>query len=136
MYGWCPWGVPEVPSGIVGTSYTKSNLGSTENPNFEKNGRFSLYACGNGVNLPHEAKHAFGDQMGPNMQRAMLLGSPPHQGLKNCGLCQKNIFYLSTFFGLQGCFPRFSRCWRYFVAGVLFDGSGRTRKAQCSVGSL
>ena len=30
MYGWCPWGVLEVPSSIMGTTYTKSNLGSTE----------------------------------------------------------------------------------------------------------
>ena len=36
MYGWCPWGVQEVPSGIAGTTYTKSNLGSTKNPYFEK----------------------------------------------------------------------------------------------------
>ena len=36
MYGWCPWGVLEVPSNIVGAIYTKSNLGLRENPNFEK----------------------------------------------------------------------------------------------------
>ena len=38
------------------------------------------------MNLPNVAKHAFGDQMGPNMQKAMPVGSPPHQGLKSCGL--------------------------------------------------
>ena len=38
--GWCPWGVFEVPRGIVGTIYTKSNLGSTENLYFEKLANF------------------------------------------------------------------------------------------------
>ena len=41
-----------------------------------KVGQFSLYACGNGVDLPHVAKHAFGDQMGPNVQKAMPFDSP------------------------------------------------------------
>ena len=41
------------------------------------------------VDLPHVAKHALGDQMGPEMQKAMQFGSPPHQGLRNCGLSQK-----------------------------------------------
>ena len=61
---------------------------STPNPTWvegktrtSKIGRVSLYACGNGVNLPHVAKHAFGDQMGPNMQKAMPFGSPPQRGL-------------------------------------------------------
>ena len=76
MHGWCSWGVLEVPSGIVLTIYTKSNLGSTENPNFEKLADFPLDACGNGVDLPHVAKHAFGDQMGPSVQKAMPFGSP------------------------------------------------------------
>ena len=58
-----------------------------------KIGRFFLYACGNGVDLPHLAKRAFRDQIGPNVQKAMLLGSPSHQGLKNCGFSQ-NIFFI------------------------------------------
>ena len=60
-----------------------------------ENGRFSLYAyaCGNGVNLPHVANHAFGDQMSLNVQKTMPFGSPLHKGSKNCGLSQKkNIF--------------------------------------------
>ena len=36
MYGWCSWGVLEVPSGIVGTIYTKSNVGLRGNSYFEK----------------------------------------------------------------------------------------------------
>ena len=44
-----------------------------------KIGRFSLYACGNRVDLPHVAKHAFGDQMGPNTQKASF-------GKKTCRL--------------------------------------------------
>jgi hypothetical protein len=55
------------------------------------------------VNLPHVAKHAFGDQMGPNVQKPMPLGSPHHQGQKNYGLSQNIsfIFYL-TFWGPNG----------------------------------
>ena len=48
--------------------------------------KLSLYACGNGVNLPHVAKYTFGNQMGPNVQKAMPFGSLPHQGLKNCDI--------------------------------------------------
>ena len=59
-----------------------------------KIGRFSLYACGNGLDLPHLAKRAFRDQIGPNVQKAMLLGSPSHQGLKNCGFSQIYIFFI------------------------------------------
>jgi hypothetical protein len=44
------------------------------------------------VDLPHLAKRAFRDQIiGPNVQKAMLLGSPSHQGLKNWDLL-KNMF--------------------------------------------
>ena len=65
-------------------------------PELLKIGRFFLHACGNGVNLPHVAKHAFGDQMAPNVQKAMPFGSPPHQGLKIRGLSPKHFF--STLF--------------------------------------
>ena len=58
-------------------------------PILRKIGRFPLCACGDGVNLPHVAKHAFGDQMGPNVQKAMPPGSPSHQGLKNSRVSQK-----------------------------------------------
>ena len=54
------------------------------------------------MNLPHVAKHAFGDQMGPNVQNPMPFGSLPYQGLKNCGLSKKKKFYFSTFFGPTG----------------------------------
>ena len=67
-------------------------LGLQGKPILLKIGRFSLYACGNGVDLPHLAKRAFRDQIGPNVQKAMLLGSPSHQGLKNCGFSQKYFF--------------------------------------------
>ena len=46
------------------------------------------------MDLPHLAKRVFRDQIGPNVQKAMLLGSPSHQGLKNCGFPQK---YFSGF---------------------------------------
>ena len=75
-------------------------LGFEGKPLFWKIGRFSLYACGNGVDLPHLAKRAFHDQIGPNVQKAMLLGSPSHHGTKNCGLL-KNIdsFFFFAFHG-------------------------------------
>ena len=60
-------------------------------------------ACGNGVDLPHVAKHAFGGQMGPKMQKAMPFGSPHHQGQKNCGLPQNNTFlFFDLFLGPTG----------------------------------
>ena len=67
------------------------------NPILRKIGQFSLYACGNGLNLPHVAKRAFGGQIGPNVQKAMPFGSPPYHGLKNCELSQF-FFHFSTLF--------------------------------------
>ena len=69
-------------------------LGFRGKPILLKNGRFSLYACGNGVDLPHLAKRVFRDQIGPNVQKAMPFGSPSHQGLKNCGFSQKIFFFI------------------------------------------
>ena len=40
---------------------------------------------------PHVAKHIFGDQMGPNVQKAIPFCNPPHQGLKIAGVLQ-NVF--------------------------------------------
>ena len=73
------------------------------------------------MDLPHLAKRAFRDQISPNVQKAMLLGSPSHQGLKNCGFSQKYI-YFSFFdhFLVFGDFLPFLRCWPYFEAGMLF----------------
>jgi hypothetical protein len=67
------------------------------------------------------------DQIGPNVQKAMLLSSPSHQGLKNCGFSQKYFFsFLTLFLGLGDYLP-FSRCSPYFEAGMLFGGFGSTR---------
>ena len=62
------------------------------------------------MDLPHLAKRAFRDQIGPNVQKAMLLGSPSHQGLKNCGLSQKIFFFIFDhfFLGLVIVFAVFS----------------------------
>ena len=101
-----------------------------------KNWPISLYACGNGLNLPHLAERAFGDQMDTNMQKAMPFGSHLHQGLKKLRTFSKNVFIFRLFLGSTGCFPRFSRCWPYFVAGrLLFGGSGCTRKAKSNLSS-
>ena len=70
--------------------------------------QFSLYACGKWVDLPPFAKHAFHNQVGPNVQRAMLLCSPSHQGLNNCGFSQKTFFltfYFGDFFAVLRCWP-------------------------------
>ena len=83
-------------------------LGFKGKPILLKIGRFSLYACGNGVDLPHLAKRVFRDQIGPNVQKAMLLGSPSHQGLKNCGFSQKYFFsFLTIFLSFGDFFCRF-----------------------------
>ena len=71
------------------------------------------------MDLPHLAKRVFRDQIGPNVQKAMLLGSPSHQGLKNCGLSQF-FFIFDLFFLVLVIFLPFSRCWPYFEAGMLF----------------
>ena len=55
MYGWCLWGVLRVLSGLVGDHLHSIQRWFDENPYFEKNGRFSLCACGNGVNLYRDA---------------------------------------------------------------------------------
>ena len=82
------------------------------------------------------AKRAFDDQMGTNVQKAMPFGSPPYQGLQNRELFSKKVsFIFLALFGSTGCFLRFSCCWPYFAAGILFDGSGRTRKAKSNLGS-
>ena len=52
---------------------------------------FFLYACGNGVDLPHVAKRAFGDQMGLTGKKEMPFGNPPQYGTNKCGLSPKNI---------------------------------------------
>ena len=55
------------------------------------------------MNLSHVAKHAVGDQMGHNVQKAMPAGSPPHQGQKSCGLSKK-MFILRPLLGPTGAF--------------------------------
>ena len=76
--------------GFSSTRVTKSNISLMENPYSEKLADFPyVHVENNGVDLPHLAKRAFRDQIGPNVQKAMLLGSPSHQGLKNCGFSQK-----------------------------------------------
>ena len=103
-------------------------LGLQGKPIFRKIGRFPLCACGNGVNLPQVAKHAFGNQVGPNVQNPMLPGSPPHQGQKNSGFSQKKSAFDQFFCFWQ--FPPFLRGWHCFEAGILF---GSIRVTKCNV---
>ena len=67
-------------------------------PILQKIGRFSLYACGNGLDLPHLAKRAFSGQMGPNVQKAMLLGSAPYHRPKKLRTFSKKHIRFLTFF--------------------------------------
>ena len=70
-----------------------------------KNWQISLCACENGLDLPHLAKRDFGDQMGPNLQKAMLLGSLSHQSR----IFSKIIFIFWPFFWTFGdCFAVFA----------------------------
>ncbi len=80
-------------------------LGFEGKPILLKIGRFSLYACGNGVDLPHLAKRAFRDQIGPNVQKAMLPGSPSHQRAEKLRIFSKIFF--SFFFSFWRFFCRF-----------------------------
>ena len=89
-------GVLEVPSGIVGTVYTKSSLGLMENPNFEKLANFPSMHVEMGWVCPILQSTPFATKLAPMCKKAMLFGSPPHQGLKNCGFSQKIFF--SPFF--------------------------------------
>ena len=80
--------------------------------------------------LPHLAKHAFGDRIGPNVQKTMLLGSPPHQGLKIADFLKKK-FILIDFFG--EFFPPFLHCWPHFEADILFGAVSSTRVTKHSL---
>ena len=87
------WGCSGDAQRACGDNLHLIQLGFQGKPMFRKVGRFSLYACGNGVDLPRVAKHAFNEQMGPYVQKAMPFGSPPHQG-------QKIADFLISFFDL------------------------------------
>ena len=99
MYGWCPWGVLEVSSGPVVIYIIQRWFDGK--PILRKIGRFPLCVWKWGGSA-HVAKRAFGDQMGPNVQKPMPLGSPHHQGQKKYGLSQNIsfIFYFD-FLGAQ-----------------------------------
>ena len=56
------------------------------------------------MDLPHLAKRAFRDQIGPNVQKAMLLGSPSHQGLKIADFLKIFFSFFDHFFLVFGDF--------------------------------
>ena len=96
MHGWCPWGVLEVPSGLVGTIYTQSNSGFMKTPYFENLADFSCVHVDMWWIGPMWPKCAFGDQKGLIWKESMLFGNPLHHGTKNCELfkkCRILIFY-------------------------------------------
>ena len=90
-----------------------------ETPYFKKLADFPVCMWKWGESAP-SAKHAFGDQMGPSVQKAMLFGSPPHQG---------------PFFLFLVIFLPFLRCWPYFEAGIPFGGFSSTKVTKFSLGS-
>ena len=60
------------------------------------------------MDLPRLAQHAFRDQIGPNVQEAMLFGSPSHQGLKNSKFSHKIKFsFFDQFFSFGDFFAVF-----------------------------
>ena len=95
MCGWCPWGVLEVPSGLVGTIYTQSNLVLMENPYFEHLAVFYIFLHDVEMewNLLDVAKALaiWQTQMGLGAQKAMQFGSPPQRDQK-LRLPQKYFF--------------------------------------------
>ena len=88
-----------------------------------------------GVDLPHVAKHAFGDEMDPKYAKSHAVWQSPLSRTEKFRMFSKKYFFISLdLFRPTGYFLRFTRCWPYLVAGILFGGSGRTRKATCNVG--
>ena len=86
------------------------------------------------MNLPHVAKRAFGDQMGPNMQKAMPPGSPSHQGLKNCGNFYNNVFSFLTIFFILAIFGRFCAVGHVLMLAYFLAVFGSIRLTKCKVG--
>ena len=70
-------------------------------------------------------------------KKSYRLVAPLIKDRKVADFPRKNIFsFFDLFLGPTGYFLRFLRWWSYFVAGIIFGGSGRTRKAKCSVGLM
>ena len=129
-------------------------LGFKGKPMLRKMADFpSMHACGDGVDLPHLAKHAFGYQSRSRIPSSLgrsgghpaptarlhgrkisLLraqcakghgvGLPPSSRTKKLRIFSKN----RPFRAHRGAFLRFSRCWPCFAAGIFLNGSGCTRK--------
>ena len=77
---WCRGGVLEVPSGLVGTIYTKSSLGCRENPCFEKLVDCSYMHVEIGWICPMLPDVSFATKWALMGKKPCC--SPPHQGLK------------------------------------------------------
>ena len=75
----------------------------------------------------------FATKLAPMCKKAMLLGSPSHQGLKNCGFSHFFFIFWPFFKFLVISLP-FSRCWPYFEAGMLFGGFSSTRVTKSNSG--
>ena len=84
------------------------------------------------------AKRAFGDQMGPNVQKPICrLAVPIIKDRKIADFLKKKCFhFFDLFWGATRVILRFARWWSYFLTGILFDGFGRTRKTKCNVGLM
>ena len=129
MHGWCPWGVLEVPSGIVGTIHTKSNLGSTENPYFEKLADFPYMHVEMGWICPIWPSARFATKLAPMCKKPCCLAVPLIKGQKIADFPKKIFFFIfDRFFKFLVIFCRFlAACLPYFEAGMLFGGFGSTR---------
>ena len=115
-YWWCPGGVLEALSGLEGTIYTKSNLGSG-NPCFEKLADFPYMHVEMGGICPMWPSTPLATKRAPigKKPRRLAVSSSRDQELR------------TRFQGLQWFFSQFARWWLHFVAGILVRGPTRTR---------
>ena len=79
-------------------------LGFYRKPLLWKIGRFSLYACGNGLNLPHLAEDTFGNNGHQYAKSHAVWQSPSSRTKKLRTSSEKTFFIFRPFLGSTGVF--------------------------------
>ena len=96
-----------------------------ENPKFEKLANFPSMHVEDGWICPILPSTPFATKLDPMCQKAMLLGSLSHQGLKNCWFSQKNhfltVFIVGDFFAIFALLAMFWG-WHSFLAVLTAPG--------------
>ena len=101
----CHGRVLGVPSGLVGTIRTQSNLGFHENPYFEKNGRFfSCASCGYVVDLPHVAQVRFWRPKRPHSEESRVIWQSPSSWDKKLRIFKKEVSFFYFLWVQKWCF--------------------------------